>query len=83
LNIDRDTARTAVDRLEQHDLDKTTAEQVLSTAIVVVYLETMMADEEGTWELVVEKAWDWLEEGVEGEDVFKEAWKMAKELVGI
>jgi hypothetical protein len=55
-------------------------EPTLLTAIVVVYLARKMRDEEDTWELVVEKARNWLE-SVVAEDVLADVWKMAEKIV--
>jgi len=85
MSISRDAARSAVDTLidvSKQALDRTKAEQLLSTAIVVVYLETKMEDEEDTWELVVEKARTWLEDTVD-ENVLGETWKLAQSTVGV
>ena len=57
------------------------AEQTLITAIVVVFLEEKMQDEQDTWELVVEKARTWLEGALEG-DVLEDVWRMAAKIVG-
>ena len=85
MSISRDAARSAVDTLidvSKQALDRTKAELLLSTAIVVVYLETKMEDEEDTWELVVEKARTWLEDTVD-ENVLGETWKLAQSTVGV
>jgi hypothetical protein len=58
-----------------------TAERTLLTAIVVVFLERKMADEEDTWELVVEKARRWVEEVVE-DGLRDDVWRMAEKIVG-
>ncbi|KAI2478421.1 VIT multi-domain protein [Pyrenophora tritici-repentis] len=55
-------------------------EQLLTTAIVVVYLENKMQEEVETWELVVGKARAWVQEVVEG-TFLEELWKVAGEVV--
>jgi hypothetical protein len=53
--------KAAVDGIEDRD--------VFATAVVVAYLEEKMAGERDSWELVVDKAREWMEEkcrGVEG-----------------
>jgi hypothetical protein len=59
-----------------------TAERTLLTAIVVVFLERKMADEEDTWELVVEKARKWVEDKLEEDGVRDDVWRMAEKIVG-
>ncbi|CAN9128564.1 unnamed protein product [Alternaria sp. RS040] len=63
------------------ELTETNADQVLATATVVMFLEKKMQDEEGTWELVVEKARAWLENEV-SEDLLAQVWKLAGGIVG-
>ncbi|KAF2824697.1 hypothetical protein CC86DRAFT_468030 [Ophiobolus disseminans] len=82
MNVDRDAAYAALEKLEQMISSKK-SEQVLSTAIVIVYLEKHMQDEEETWELVVEKARTWLEGVVSDEAVLAEVWLVAENLVGV
>jgi hypothetical protein len=82
--IDKDAAHSAVDKLvktSQHALEKKDAYKVLCTAIMVVYLEKKMGDEEETWELVVEKARTWAEDQVDGV-LLAEAWKLAENIIG-
>jgi uncharacterized membrane protein len=64
----------------KHTLAKAKAELVLSTAIVVLFLEKKMQEDEERWDLVVEKARTWLGE-VTSEDVLAEVWKVAEEIV--
>ncbi|XP_014558004.1 hypothetical protein COCVIDRAFT_95705 [Bipolaris victoriae FI3] len=45
--------------------DVSVAEQYVATAAVISFLEKKMANEEDTWELVVEKARTWLEDTVD------------------
>ncbi|KAF2109629.1 von Willebrand factor type A domain-containing protein [Lophiotrema nucula] len=55
-------------------------DKVLATAIVVRYLELKMADEEETWELVVEKARAWVEDQLSADEA-KLAWEQADQIV--
>ena len=85
MGFSSDAARSAVDELikaSKQTVDEAKAEQVISTALVVVFLEKKMEDEEETWELVVEKARTWLEDAVD-EDVLGEAWNLARRTVGV
>jgi hypothetical protein len=85
MKIDRDGATTAEDKLidaSKQTLDKTKANDIMTTAIVVIFLENRMEEEEETWELVVEKARNWLEDAVVG-DVLSTVWKYAKSIVGV
>lgn len=84
MSISRDAARDAVNSLvsaAKKGLDKKKAETVVSTAIVIAFLEKKMPEEEETWELIVEKAREWLENAVEG-DVLAETWKLAEGVIG-
>ncbi|KAF2679405.1 VIT-domain-containing protein [Lentithecium fluviatile CBS 122367] len=81
--IDRDAAVSAVDKFVdafKESLDKIKAEQILCTALVVLFFEKKLEDEQETWELVVEKARAWLDENV-AEDVRTEAWKLAEVVI--
>jgi hypothetical protein len=57
-----------------------TVTQVLVTAVVVTFLEQHMTDLEGIWELIVQKARDWLDGNVD-EKILEQAWFDAKRLV--
>jgi hypothetical protein len=57
------------------------AEQILATALVIKFLEKNMADEEETWELVADKARDWLRDSV-GDAGLEEVWRVSEELLG-
>ncbi|PVI00686.1 hypothetical protein DM02DRAFT_614142 [Periconia macrospinosa] len=64
-------------------VDKTLIKALVSTVLAVLYMEKKMADEEETWELVVEKARTFAEE-VElkvGKDVVDECWKLSQGLM--
>jgi hypothetical protein len=61
--------------LKREDVGK-----VVATALAVTYLEKKMASEEETWELIVEKARDWLGEAIE-ESIMEEVWKEVEKLV--
>jgi hypothetical protein len=52
----------------------------LATAMVITFLERLVTGEEETWELVVEKARDWLDASMNA-DVLKEVWKEAENIV--
>ncbi|KAI4924277.1 uncharacterized protein J4E92_007358 [Alternaria infectoria] len=62
-------------------LNEPNSEQLLATAIVVLFLEKQMRDEEETWELVVEKARAWLGSQV-AEEVLARVWQLAEGVVG-
>lgn len=76
MKLDRDAASKAIAKLTETNADK-----VLATATVVIFLEKKMQDEEETWELVVEKARDWLENEL-AEDVLAQVWQLAEGIVG-
>lgn len=82
MSMDRDVVRGAVQKVEQVARDTTDVEQALSTAVVVVFLENKMEDEEETWELVVEKARAWLKDVVDG-GALGEVWREAKAILGV
>lgn len=59
-----------------------TDNDVLATSVAVVYLEDKMADEQDSWELVVDKARQWLEEQCQGiEGGVEKVLAIAKKLV--
>lgn len=62
--------------------DVSDAERILATAVIILFLERKMADDEETWELVVEKARAWLGDKVVDEKGLDEVWRVAGELVG-
>jgi hypothetical protein len=74
--------QAAVTRMEDKKKRKIqgTVTQVLVTAVVVTFLEQHMTDLEGIWELVVQKARDWLDGNVD-EKILEQAWSDAKRLV--
>ncbi|KAI4622487.1 uncharacterized protein J4E87_006429 [Alternaria ethzedia] len=76
MKLDRDAARSSNAQINEPD-----SEQLLATAIVVLFLEKKMQDEEETWELVVQKARSWLESKV-AEDVLARVWHLAEDVVG-
>jgi hypothetical protein len=76
MKLDRDAASLAGTQLTESNAD-----QILATAIVVLFLEKKMQDEKETWELVVEKARAWLESEV-AEDVLARVWQLAEGIVG-
>jgi len=76
MKLDRHTASLANAQLNEQN-----SEQLLTTAIVVLFLEKNMQDEEETWELVVEKARAWLGSDV-AEDVLARVWQLAEDVVG-
>ncbi|KAF2867071.1 hypothetical protein BDV95DRAFT_582412 [Massariosphaeria phaeospora] len=84
MHVSRDAVKASAEKLAAtHPAiggDKIAA--VLATAIVIMFLEKKMADEEETWELVVEKARGWLAGEVGDEEVLKEVWKEADDIVG-
>jgi hypothetical protein len=81
MNIGRDAARSGVKELRQHTLERTIAEQVLSTALITKFLEQNVSDDEETWELLVEKARAWNEDVTE-QDVFAKVWEAVEALLG-
>ncbi|KAL1611872.1 hypothetical protein SLS60_000093 [Paraconiothyrium brasiliense] len=66
--------------LSEYSLDRGKAEVALSTALIVLYLESKLADEEETWELIVEKAKTWLGNNVDG-GMMEAAFATATELL--
>ena len=84
LRVSPSSAQTASESLLANGIapDAGSAEKLLATALVIVFLQKKMPDEEDTWELVVEKANAWLEGIVEDEAKREEVWKVARELVG-
>jgi len=76
MKLDRDAASSS-----NAQLNEPNSEQLLATAIVVLYLEKKMQDEKETWELVVEKARSWLGSNVT-EDVLARVWQLAEDIVG-
>ena len=62
--------------------DQVLAKQILVTAVVVRFLERKMANEEETWELIVEKARVWLGGEVTGESLGR-VWEMAEGVIGV
>lgn len=83
MSIKKDGIKTAVAALvsSQKDIDRGLAGTVVNTAVVITFLESKMAQDEDTWELVVDKARDWLDNAV-GEAALVEVWKLAKGIVG-
>ncbi|KAI4685983.1 uncharacterized protein J4E88_003820 [Alternaria novae-zelandiae] len=75
MKLDRDAAS-----LSNAQLNEQNSEQLLATAIVVLFLEKKMQDEEDTWELVVEKARAWLGSQV-AEEVLARVWQLAEGVV--
>jgi len=76
MKLDRDAASLA-----NAQLNEPNSEHLLATAIVVLFLEKKMQDEEDTWELVVEKARAWLESEL-AEEVLARIWQLAEGVVG-
>ncbi|KAB8356695.1 hypothetical protein FH972_024271 [Carpinus fangiana] len=58
---------------------------LLVTAVVVLYLEERMADERDAWELIVDKARDWVEglQSVQRREAEKDVWQMAKDVIDV
>ena len=56
----------AILRVDAKELEKTApkSKNILATALVVRFLETRLAEEKDSWELVVEKAREWIEDKV-------------------
>ncbi|KAH6865698.1 von Willebrand domain-containing protein [Alternaria rosae] len=77
MNIARDAAS-----LVNAQINEPNSEQLLTTAIVVLFLEKKMQYEEETWELVVEKARAWLESQVVAGDMLNRVWQLAEGIVG-
>jgi len=76
MYLDRDAISLA-----NAQLNASKSERLLATAIVVLFLEKKMQDEEETWELIVEKARAWLESEV-AEEVLARVWQLAEGVVG-
>ncbi|KAI4643011.1 hypothetical protein J4E93_007080 [Alternaria ventricosa] len=75
MKLDRDAASSCNAQLNEQN-----SEQLLATAVVVLFLEKKMQDEEETWELVVEKARAWLGSNA-AEDVLARVWQLAEDVV--
>jgi Vault protein inter-alpha-trypsin domain/von Willebrand factor type A domain len=56
---------------------------VLATLLAVAFLEGMMGEEEGLWEMVVEKAKNWLEEKIGEKDSVEGLAKAKKDVFGV
>lgn len=83
MQVSRQDAKNAVKNMvARKALREDEAERILSTCIVVVFLENKMPEEEDTWELVVEKARSWLDDAIEA-GVLSQAWKVAARVVGV
>jgi hypothetical protein len=83
MGISRDTVQTSVLELTTATgFDEEKIATVLATAIVVLFLEKKLASEEDTWELIVEKARDWLNDAVTNE-VLARIWTEAESIVPI
>ncbi|KAF2795675.1 VIT-domain-containing protein [Melanomma pulvis-pyrius CBS 109.77] len=82
MNISREAARTSIQKLTTENDDEEKMAMVLATAIVIVFLEKNLASEEETWELIVEKAREWLEDVVTSE-VLAKVWKEVEAIVRI
>jgi len=83
MKIDPDDVVGAIGQLVSlsgQPLDRSKAEAIISTAVVIICLEKKLADEEDSWELVVDKAKDWLSETIE-EGVVEKLWKIAQRVV--
>jgi hypothetical protein len=65
--------KAAADGIEDRD--------VFATAVVVAYLEEKMSDEKDSWELVVDKAREWMEEKCRGVEGMKKIMAAARRLV--
>lgn len=82
MGISRDAARTSVKKLTaETGIDEDKIATMLATAIVVLFLEKKLSSEEETWELIVEKARDWLDDAVTSE-VLAQVWKEAGDVIG-
>jgi hypothetical protein len=66
--------KAAADGIENRD--------VFATAVVVAYLEEKMAGEKDSWELVVDKAREWMEEKCRGVEGVEKIMAAARTLLG-
>lgn len=84
MGIEPNSARAIIEKiLSAHpELKRGDVGKLVATALTVTFLEKKMANEEETWELIVEKARDWLGEAVE-ENILEEVWKEAGKLIVI
>ncbi|KAF2709596.1 hypothetical protein K504DRAFT_432315 [Pleomassaria siparia CBS 279.74] len=84
MSISGEDARTSTQKLVAANagLDEEKAATVLATSIVVLFLEGKLSSEEDTWELIVEKAREWLKNMVTA-DVLAQVWEEAKKIVGV
>lgn len=74
IHAEKDAANSVIDdTIASHsDLDRRIVSSIVSTALVIAFLEIKMAEEEETWELVVEKARLWFEGVLDDEKVLDE-----------
>jgi hypothetical protein len=83
MGIQRHPASVVIEKLvvAYPETDRETIGRAFATAIAVTFLEQKLAEHEDTWELMVEKAKDWLDEAVSAK-MLVEMWKEAQALVG-
>jgi hypothetical protein len=73
IHVERDAANMVIDGViaNHSGLDREKLSTVVATTIVVEFFETKLAEDEETWELVAEKAREWLQYSV-NKDVLDE-----------
>jgi hypothetical protein len=85
LDLKVDDAYSAATQLNSNTKEAVNGvfEMLICTIIVILYLEKKMADEEETWELVVEKARQFVDSMGDkvGESAVAEAWKLGEGIV--
>ena len=82
MDISSDAVQALVKKIvAERVLDNRQVSTVVVTAIVVKFLEKKLSDDEDTWELIVEKARDWLD-GAVSPDILALMWKEAEGIVG-
>ena len=84
MGVQRHPASVVIEKLvvAYPGLDRERIGKLFATAIAVIFLEKKLIDQEDTWELMVEKAKEWLDEAVPGE-MLAELWKEAQALIGV
>ena len=82
MDISGDAVQALVKEIvAAHGLDNREVSIVVVTATVVKFLEKKLSDDEDTWELIVEKARDWLD-GAVSPDILAFVWKETEGIVG-
>lgn len=83
MGIVRHSASVVIEKLvaAHPELDREKIGVAVATTIAVTFLEKKMADQEDTWELVVEKAREWLDGAGLADGILKTIWKEVESLI--